>query len=287
MYYGDFEGNGMMDILEARYEPRLGDLAPIRGRQHVTDAMPFIARRIQSYQQYADATIHDVVGPAIGVASTMIVNTFDHMLFVNRNGRFEAVVLPTATLLSPSFYAGVADFNGDGHEDLFLTQNFYAVEPEMPRYAAGRGLWLAGDGNGGLTPVSGVQSGVKVYGDQRGAALADFDRDGRVDLAVSQNGNSTKLYQNELAEPGLRVRLIGPPGNPDAIGAAIRLVYGERLGPAREIHGGSGHWSFDGPVQVMGMNGTPTAVWVRWPGGEESTTPVPEGNAEITIRRPS
>jgi hypothetical protein len=287
MFYGDFEGNGMMDILEARYEPRLGDLAPIRARQHVTDAMPFVARRIQSYSQYADATVHDVIGPALASAPMLSVSTFDHLLLVNKGGRFEPHTLPTEAQLSPSFYAGVADFNGDGHEDLFLTQNFYPVEPEMPRYAAGRGLWLEGDGTGLLNPVPGMRSGVKVYGDQRGAALADFDGDGRVDLAVSQNGNQTKLFRNTQAAPGLRVRLVGAVSNPDAIGATIRLVYGDRMGPAREVHGGSGYWSFDGPVQVLGMQETPTAVWVRWPGGVESTTPVPQGRLEVTVRSPS
>ena len=286
MYHGDFEGNGMMDILEARYEPNLGDLAPIRSRQHVTDAMPFVARRIQSYAQYADATVHDVVGPALGSAPMITVNSFDHMLFLNVGGGFEPQQLPTEAQLSPAFYAGVADFNGDGNEDLFLTQNFYPTEPEMPRYASGRGLWLEGDGTGGLSAVSGSLSGVRVYGDQRGAAIADFDRDGRVDLAVSQNGNRSLLFHNVRAEPGLRVRLIGPPGNPDAVGAAVRIVYGERLGPAREVHGGSGYWSFDGAVQVLGKSATPTAVWVRWPGGAESRTPVPRGSSEVEIRMP-
>ena len=47
---------------------------------------------------------------------------------------FEARPLPAEAQLAPSFYAGVADFDGDGHEDLFLTQNFYPLEPDMSRY---------------------------------------------------------------------------------------------------------------------------------------------------------
>jgi hypothetical protein len=55
-----------------------------------------------------------------------------------------------------------------------------------------------------------------VYGEQRGAVLCDFDGDGRVDLAVNQNGAEIKLYQNVPGKPGLRVRLNRPPGNLDA-----------------------------------------------------------------------
>ena len=74
-----------------------------------------------------------------------------------------------------------------------------------------------------------------VYGDQRGAAYADYDGDGRLDLAVSQNGAATRLFHNRGAKPGLRVRVQGPATNPDGVGAQIRVVYGDRMGPVREI----------------------------------------------------
>ena len=108
-----------------------------------------------------------------------------------------------------------------------------------------------GDGKGGLTPMSGAHSGIDVYGDQRGAAYADFDHDGRLDLVVSQNGATTRLFHNRGAKPGLRVRVVGPPANPDAVGAQIRVVYGDRMGPVREIQAGSGYWSQNGATQVI------------------------------------
>ncbi|NJN36689.1 MAG: DUF4118 domain-containing protein [Nitrospiraceae bacterium] len=44
---------------------------------------------------------------------------------------------------------------------------------DMSRLDAGRGLWLRGDGRGGFAAVPGQESGLNVYGEQRGAAAAD------------------------------------------------------------------------------------------------------------------
>ena len=102
---------------------------------------------------------------------------------------------------------------------------------------------------------------------------------------MSQNGAATRLFLNRRAKPGLRVRVRGPAPNPDGIGAQLRVVYGSRMGPAREVEAGSGYWSQNGAVQVLGLSAVPTAVWVRWPGGGESRTAVPAGAREVTVSR--
>ena len=134
-----------------------------------------------------------------------------------------------------------------------------------------------------MRAIPGQESGIKVYGEQRGAAVADFDGDGRADLVVTQNGAATSLYRNVAGRPGLRVRLFGPPGNPAGFGAVIRLKFGPRFGPAREIHAGSGYWSQDSAMQVLGAPEAPTEVWVRWPGGRVTTTQVSPTTREVTI----
>ena len=118
----------------------------------------------------------------------------------------------------------------------------------------------------------------------RGAALCDYNHDGRIDLAVAQNGSATKLYRNVLGRPGLRVLLKGPPGNPQGVGAGIRLQYVDgRLGPLREVHAGGGYWSQDATTQVMGLDGTPEAIVVRWPGGSTTKYTIAQGAKEIRI----
>jgi len=128
-----------------------------------------------------------------------------------------------------------------------------------------------------------MESGIAVYGEQRGSALGDFNQDGRLDLAVSQNGAATRLFENVGAKPGLRVKLKGPPGNSWGIGAGIRLQSSLRMGPVRELHAGSGYWSQDSLVAVMGYTTYPEKIEVMWPGGKSSIYPVPAGSLEVEI----
>jgi hypothetical protein len=249
-------------------------------------AMPSAAQQLQTFRAYADADIDHVLGPAAKDAVRLAATTLDHMVFLNRGDRFEAHALPAEAQFAPAFYAGIADFNGDGKEDVFLSQNFFATDIATPRYDAGRSLLLLGDGAGGLEAVPGQRSGLLVYGEQRGAAYADFDGDGRLDLAVSQNGAATRLFRNVGGTPGLRVRIVGPVGNPTGIGTQMRLRYREAAGPVREIQAGSGYWSQNGAIQVLGRAREPTALWVRWLGGREEILRLSPGQREITVRAP-
>jgi len=66
----------------------------------------------------------------------------------------------------------------------------------------------------------------------------------------------------------------------------LRLEYGTRQGPAREVHGGSGYWSEDGAVQVLGQGGVASSLWVKWPGGRTTETPVLRRAREISVKAP-
>jgi hypothetical protein len=283
LYYGDFDGDGVLDLLEAHYEPSLERYVPERMLDVVSKAMPFLTARFPTHAAYAQAGIDEILADRLDRGRFLEANWLETTLFLNRGNRFEAQILPAAAQWSPVFGVAIGDANGDGREDAFLSQNFFAVEMETSRYDAGRGLWLEGDGHGQFRPVPGQKSGVMIYGEQRAAALADFDADGRMDLAVAQHGGDTRLFRNLRGRPGLRVRLRGPALNPCGIGAVMRLKWGNTMGPAREIHAGGGYWSQDSAVQVLGAPETPTELWIRWPGGATTTVAVPPDAREISV----
>jgi hypothetical protein len=203
------------------------------------------------------------------------------MVFLNRGTRFQAAPLPREAQFAPAFGIVAADFDNDGHEDVFLAQNFFATRDDLPRLDAGRGLVLKGTGDGRFTAVPGWEAGIQSYDEQRAAAVNDFDRDGRLDLVIGQFGAPTRLYRNTTSRSGLTVRLEGPPENPAAIGAVVRLVRGTTYGPPREIQAGSGYRSQNSLSPGLGGIERAEKIWVRWPGGRTTSSAIPPGAAEV------
>jgi hypothetical protein len=242
-----------------------------------------VQARFASFRQFGSASVPEILGDRAVVARELTANWLDSTVFLNRGDRFEVRALPPLAQAAPAFAVCVADADGDGREDVFLSQNFFPYEPETDRSDAGRGLWLRGDGTGRFEPLPAKASGVRLYGEQRGAALGDYDGDGRVDVVVSQNGNATRLFRNARAQPGLRVELRGSPGNPQGVGAQLRLAFGTAFGPTREVHAGSGYWSQDDAVSVLATPHPPSGIEIRWPGGRHVRCGLPSGARKIAV----
>jgi hypothetical protein len=283
LYYGPWGNRGEIEPLEAYFDPEMNKWVPERDLNSVSKAIPWIQEKFRLHRKYAEAGIEEILGEHLKEARILEVKWLQTTVLLNRGDHFDLRTLPPVAQFSPAFGINVADFDGDGNEDVFLSQNFSAVQPQTSRCDAGRGLLLKGDGHGAFTEVPGSLSGIKVYGEQRGSAVADYDGDGRVDLAVTQNGAATRLFHNLAAKPGLRVSLNAGPNNPRGIGAILRLGFGEKWGPAREVHAGSGYWSQDSAVQVMAVPEQPTRIEVLWPASKRTISPIPSQATAISV----
>ena len=315
---GDFDGDGRLDIVATSWGRNVpwhpsaqqplallvGDFGkgvgllfaqddsvthremPLESFARLGVAIPSVRERIASFVEFSRSDAAAVLGPLASRAVRVGATTLEHTLFLNRGNHFEARALPGAAQLAPAMSVVVADFDGDGHEDLFLGQNFFPTDISTLRFDAGAGLILRGDGAGGFAPLGVLESGVSVLGDQRGAAVADYDGDGRVDLAVSQNGAATRLFRNTAGKPGVRVHVDGGPGNPLGIGTQLRVVVRGKPLAVRELRAGSGYWSMDGAVTVMPLPAGTEALWVRWPGGAIQTVPLAAGVRDVRLKKP-
>lgn len=283
LYYGDFADDGIVQTLVASLDPALGKITAWREKKVVALAIPSVGQRFQDFRAYGRAGILELLGAKASGARELVAWTTDSMVFLNKGDHFEGRALPVEAQFAPAFGVSAADFDGDGREDVFLAQNFFGVDAETSRQDSGVGLVLLGDGRGGFRALGPLESGVACYGEQRGSAAADFDGDGRVDLAVGQQGGFTKLFRNKGAPQGVRVVLRGPKRNPAAVGATVRLKFSDGSSPAREIHAGSGYLSQDSATQTFGTPKPAQAALVRWPGGQEQEFPWPSGAKAVEV----
>ncbi len=284
IYYGDFNEINRLEIVEAHQDPLTHKWLPERDLTASAGAVPYIRGRTPTFQAFGEADLTQIYGDKLTNAAVVEARTLQHTLFLNRGGKFEVVPLPVEAQLAPAFGVTVADFDGDGNDDVFLAQNYFSAQPETLRNDAGRGLLLLGDGKGHLRAVSAAESGIMIYGEQRGCAVSDYDGDGRVDLVVAQSNDQTRLLHNVRARPGLRVKLEGGPGNPQCVGAVIRAVTAAGTGRAQVVTAGSGYWSQNSATLVVSSALPITALQLRWPDGTTEEQPVAAGAKTLTLR---
>src|SRR5260370_20441821 len=180
-------------MVEASYDTEMKKIVPERGLEVMAKALPFLRARFATHKAYGEASVEEILGDRLPSANTREANWLESTVFFNRGDHFEARPLPVEAQMAPAFAICAGDLDGDGQEDPFLSQNFFASQPETPRCDAGRGLWLRGDGRGGFHAVPRPESAIIVYGEQRGAALCAFGHDRRVALAATRNGPANRL----------------------------------------------------------------------------------------------
>jgi enediyne biosynthesis protein E4 len=104
----------------------------------------------------------------------------------------------------------------------------------------------------------------------RGLAVADFDRDGDLDVLLTTNNGGAYLYRNDLenGNRGIRFRLVGTQSNRDAIGATVR-IHCQGQQQTRMVRSGSSYLSqSELPVTFgVGKQEEIERVIVEWPSG--------------------
>jgi len=205
----------------------------------------------------------------------------DHLWHNDGRGYFEEVsrqagiAAPTRNVLG--FGGGFFDYDNDGWLDLFVANGhvYPEVEEAYPgtRYKQVNSLFH-NEGNGKFseaTGLAGLRAEVPRAG--RGAAFADFNNDGFVDVVVANNGDPPSLLRNSgNSHHFLNFKLVGRTSNRDAIGARIRVVAGNQT-QTREVQGGGSYLSQGDLRANFGLRRLMLAqsVEIRWPSGESET----------------
>ncbi|HYM10788.1 MAG TPA: FG-GAP-like repeat-containing protein [Bryobacterales bacterium] len=205
-------------------------------------------------------------------------------------GFFRDVTYPSrlALLSAPrsGWSMGLFDFNNDGWKDLFsanshVMDNIDQLGPQ--RYRQPNSVFAnRGDGTFEDMSAASFQS-LRAH---RGAAFADFNNDGKIDIVVSALGEPAELWENTSPEPNhwLRLELEGVKSNRDAIGAVVRL-----LGQSNHMTTSVGYASSSRQGVHFGIGKTQLIdkIEILWPSGIKQTLTNVKPDQVLKVREPS
>jgi hypothetical protein len=194
-------------------------------------------------------------------------------------------------LTSTAWHTQFEDVNNDSLMDLFVSKGNVDAQADMAMKDP-TNLFLA-DSDGTFTEAADT-AGILSFARGRGAAIADFNLDGMLDILEVNRRENVKLWRNvgwgsaDTPAPmgnWLGLRSSQPQPNGDAIGAWVEVKVGDRVVP-REVTVGGGHASGQLGWIHFGLGSAPTAeVRVTWPDGEVGPWLPVTANGFATIER--
>ena len=167
---------------------------------------------------------------------------------------------------STGWHAEFGDIDNDGRLDLFIAKGNV---DQMPSNAIRDPNNLLMQNPDGTFSETAAVAGVATTERARGAALADLDRDGRLDIVVVNRRAPVEIWRNVTEDAGnwLQVSLRQKAPNPRAVGAWIEVLVGDRM-LSHEVTVGGGHAGGSaGPAHFGLGEATAARVRVVWPDG--------------------
>ena len=190
IYADDFDDNGTHDlVLSYEYENKY---VPLRGKECSTQQMPFLAEKIPTFSEFANASLQDIYGEKINTSYMREVTDLkSYVLINNGDSTFKKVKLPDLAQTIPILSSDVFDYDKDGFEDIIVSGNIYNTEVETPRLDNPFALVLLSNNVDGYYCLSPEITGLYTNGNAKSIQIIDNPKL----LLIGNNSESIESFK--------------------------------------------------------------------------------------------
>jgi enediyne biosynthesis protein E4 len=235
-----------------------------------------------------------------GNPSVLITNFSNQMLSLYHNegnGLFVDAAptseLGRASLLTLGFGCFFFDYDLDGWPDILIANGHIEDQIEAIQqrvhYAQPPHLFRNVGAGKFAEVTSQMGAGFARPRVARGAAYADIDNDGDIDVIMTTNGGSAQLFRNDGGtNHSLRLKLIGTKSNHDGIGAVVHLQSGSNRQWSM-LRSGSSYLSQSELLITFGLGSATKAdrIEIEWPSGQRDALTNVDADQIITVQEGS
>ncbi len=207
-------------------------------------------------------------------------------LFVDEAPRSE---VGRDSLLTLGFSCFFFDYDNDGWPDIFVANGHIEDDIEKIqkriKYRQPPHLFRNLDGHGFQEVNAQMGAAFDTPRVARGAAVADVNNDGYLDLLLMTNNGPAVLFRNDGGtNQSVRVKLVGTKSNRDGIGAVVRIAAGNEK-QWQMLHSG-GYLSQSELVLTFGLGNKSrvSAMEVAWPSGQVDRLTNVDAGQTITVQ---
>ncbi|GAA4933831.1 VCBS repeat-containing protein [Algibacter agarivorans] len=194
VYTTDFDFNGTQDIILAKEYK--GEEVPVRGKTCMTQQIPDLAKKIPSYNDFANKNLEGILGNALNTALNYKATEFRSGIFINNGSDgFTFEPFENRIQISPINSMVYDDIDGDGIKDLLLAGNNYVSEVETTRADAGIGAFLKGDSQNKFEFISNKDLGLFIDKDVRDMTVIKTKK-GKIVFVTNNNSEHDMLEVN-------------------------------------------------------------------------------------------
>jgi len=279
----DYDADGWPDILIANdtqpnklYRNKKDGTFEERG---VTSGIAFSEDGVARAGMGVDAADYDRSGhPSVIISNfanqmVSLYHNEGHGLFVDEAPQSE---VGRATLVTLGFGCFFFDYDNDGWPDIFVADGHIEdqIERVQKRVSYAEPPHLFRNLGGGKFEEVTAQMGQAFAAPRvaRGAAYADIDNDGFLDVLITTNAGPAFLFHNEGGtNHSLRLKLVGTKSNRDGIGAVVRVTSDSNKDQQQKmLRSGSSYLSQSELVLTFGLGAQTRAdtVEIQWPSGQ-------------------
>jgi hypothetical protein len=297
--FADFDGDGLTDIFVANdsvrsflfHNQRDGTFREIGVEAGVAlrEDGAAIAGMGADFRDFDEDGAPDlVVSGMINDGFLLFRNLGKRLLFENF-GQRSGLMMGTRQMTGWSL--GMYDFDSDGWKDLFFAvSHFPALDRYIGRTAAQPNRIFRNIDGRRFEDVSGSAGpDFQKAALHHGTAFADFDNDGRLDVAVTTLEGPVKLFRNVTKGSGhwLAIQLRGKRSNRDGLGAVVTVTLPDGRTLSNHATTSVGYASSSEPLVRFGLgqHAEVKKIQVKWPGGGVQELGNTKGDRIVSIEQ--